>query len=555
MKDFSQSILAASVFSSNLLFWRESDYFDTAAALKPLLHTWSLAVEEQFYVLFPLFLVFFWKLGKSWIIVTLALVFVSSLIGAQWSAYAKPAAAFYLLPMRIWEFLIGTFSALYLSQSNRKASWKVLNELGGWVGVGLIFYAVFAYDKATPYPGFYTLLPTLGTALIILFATQKNTVGRFLGNNALVGIGLLSYSAYLWHQPLFAFARHRSLSEPSQAHFAFLSLLSLALAYLSWKFVENPFRNKGTHNKGRILFLSAIFTLLFIFLGTAGSIKPGIIDSLRFNDQELSILRAKENISNRYSILGDDKKDPDWILLGDSHANALQEAVHSILSGSEKSSLVGTIDGCPPALNLVRFDVPFQNRCHEHYNQVLKIIKAEDIKNVLISSRFALYINSSRFDNKEGGIEFGQTKQVIYDLDVYKDMPIRKPSQRAEKISDEIFNFVREIAISGVRVFIIDSIPEVGWDVPKAAFRLLGTKAELKTLRKNYDERVFPLENLINRLKSLPNVFILRSSEVFCDSEFCYATKNLIPLYTDSNHLSVDGASLLIKHFAQDLLK
>jgi len=152
MKDFSKSLVAVSVFASNILFWRESGYFDTAAELKPLLHTWSLAVEEQYYVLFPLFLMLFWKLGKRWILVTLGVVFVASLAVAQWAAYEKQAAAFYLLPTRGWELLIGAFSAFYLSKVNREEFGKGLSEVAGWLGVALIMSAVFSYSKTPPFP-------------------------------------------------------------------------------------------------------------------------------------------------------------------------------------------------------------------------------------------------------------------------------------------------------------------------------------------------------------------------------------------------------------------
>ena len=197
MKEFSKSLVAVSFFASNILFWRESGYFSTAAELKPLLHTWSLAVEEQFYVLFPLFLMLFWKLGKRWILVILGLVFVASLALAQWGSYTKPAAAFYLLPTRGWELLIGVFAAFYLSQANRKEFGKGLSELGGWLGVALILFPVFAYSKTTPFPGFFALAPTIGTVLIILFATQQTSAGKFVGNKAFVAIGLISFSAYL----------------------------------------------------------------------------------------------------------------------------------------------------------------------------------------------------------------------------------------------------------------------------------------------------------------------------------------------------------------------
>jgi peptidoglycan/LPS O-acetylase OafA/YrhL len=293
MKDFSQSLVAVSVFASNVLFWRESGYFDTAAELKPLLHTWSLAVEEQYYVLFPLFLMLFWKFGKLWILVTLGLVFVASLAVAQWAAYAKPAAAFYLLPTRGWELLIGAFAAFYLSQSNRKDFGKGLSEFGGWLGVALILYTVFAYSKTTPFPGFYALVPTIGTVLIILFATQQTTVGKFVGNKAFVGVGLISYSAYLWHQPLFAFARQIGVSDSEVGIFLALSITSIFLAYLSWKYVEAPFRNKALVGK-KTVFLFAIFgSLFFLSMGLFGHKKNGDVGQL--TDEQRTFLSYFEN--------------------------------------------------------------------------------------------------------------------------------------------------------------------------------------------------------------------------------------------------------------------
>jgi peptidoglycan/LPS O-acetylase OafA/YrhL len=265
MKDFSQSLVAVSVFASNILFWLESGYFDTSAELKPLLHTWSLAVEEQYYVLFPLFLMLFWRLGKRWILVPLGLVFVASLSVAEWAAYAKPSAAFYLLPTRGWELLIGAFAAFYLSKVSRKEFSKGVSEFCGWLGVTLILYAVFAYSKTTQFPGLYALVPTLGTVLVILFATQQTTVAKFVGNRAFVGVGLISYSAYLWHQPLFAFARQRSLTEPSHTVFLVLSVLALVLAYFSWRYVEAPFRSKIRVKRSQVFTLAFLISAGFIW--------------------------------------------------------------------------------------------------------------------------------------------------------------------------------------------------------------------------------------------------------------------------------------------------
>jgi len=296
MKDFSQSLVAVSVFASNILFWHESDYFDTAAELKPLLHTWSLAVEEQYYVLFPLFLMLFWKLGKRWITVTLGLVFVASLAVAQWGAYAKLGEAFYLLTTRGWELLIGAFAAFYLSKINRKEFGKGLSEVAGWLGVALILYAVFSYSKTTPLIGFYALVPTIGTLLIILFATQLTTVGKILGNKAFVGIGLISYSAYLWHQPLFAFSKHSSLDKPSSMVCGFLALIAFVMSYFTWKYVEAPFRDKNKFTRKQVFSLSLIFSITFVSVGLLGHLKSGNL--WRFGDDVVKYFELKNDSAN-----------------------------------------------------------------------------------------------------------------------------------------------------------------------------------------------------------------------------------------------------------------
>lgn len=343
MKGFSQSLIAVAVFASNILFWSESGYFDTATELKPLLHTWSLAVEEQYYVLFPLFLMLLWKLGKRCILVILGVVFAGSFAVAEWKSYAEPAAAFYLLPARAWELLIGAFAAFYLSKDNRKEFDKATGEVGGWLGVALILYAMFTYSETTPFPGLYALVPTLGAVLIILFATNQTTVGKFVGNKAFVGIGLVSYSAYLWHQPLFAFARHKGLNEDGNILFLQLSLVTFMFAYFSWKYVEAPFRKRGFVNRRLIFFLGLLFTFFFIYIGYLGNRDNGFesrfklvlsgdigqtdfhkyIDA-KYYDCEPKIVAENALRWEGFLRCKQSKQGiPEIILLGDSHAEHL----------------------------------------------------------------------------------------------------------------------------------------------------------------------------------------------------------------------------------------
>lgn len=185
LTDFARSVLAVSTFWSNILFWTETGYFDTAGTLKPLLHTWSLAVEEQFYILFPLILLMAWRFGRRGLILTLACIFVICLAAAQWTAYHSPAAAFYLLPTRGWELVLGALIAIYLQDSGG-VSGKAWLSLAG---LGLILFSVFVFSDKTPSPSLSTLVPDCGTALIILFTSPQTAAYRLLTHK------------WLWRRP------------------------------------------------------------------------------------------------------------------------------------------------------------------------------------------------------------------------------------------------------------------------------------------------------------------------------------------------------------------
>jgi len=237
-RDFAQSVAAVSVYLSNVLFWQESGYFDTAAELKPLLHTWSLAVEEQYYVIVPVMLMALWRLGRKPLFAIIVLLALASLALSQWMVGVYPSANFYLLPTRAWEMFTGSICAFLLAGGKRFE----LNALA-WLGLAMILYAVFRFDADTPFPSVYALVPVVGTALVILFAAPQGSTSRFLSWAPFVWIGLISYSAYLWHQPIFAFSRFYLVFEPSPWLMGALSLISLAIAWLSWRFIERPFRS------------------------------------------------------------------------------------------------------------------------------------------------------------------------------------------------------------------------------------------------------------------------------------------------------------------------
>ena len=241
-KEFGYGLISISLFSSNIYFWRNTNYFSESSDLNPLLHTWSLSLEEQFYFLFPIAFIIFWKLGKKILISSIIFVIFLSLFLTQPIWTIGPTGNFYLLPTRAWELAIGSICAFYpreISLSYTKSS------IGSFLGFGLILISTFFFDEGTPHPSYYTLLPTIGSALIIIFANQKTLIGKLLSIRLIVGIGIISYSAYLWHQPLFSFYKLQDILPTNNYILLGLSVLSLLIGFLSWKYIEKPFRSKN----------------------------------------------------------------------------------------------------------------------------------------------------------------------------------------------------------------------------------------------------------------------------------------------------------------------
>ncbi len=289
LKAFSKSLVAITLFSSNILFWRDSGYFAAPSEFNPLLHTWSLSVEEQYYVIFPIALLALWRFGRKKIVIVLTITAMLSFSIAQWWSATHPNAAFYLLPSRGWELLIGALVSLYLFSENKKQIEKntyIQSEISAILGLVLILFSVFLYTKNTPFPSAYALVPTIGTALIIIFGSQKTRIGRFIGNKYFVGIGLISYSAYLWHQPIFVFARIKGITQSNKPELIALSLLSLILAYISWRFIEKPFRSSQYIGQTQIFTYGAFGSTLFLLVGFIGYYNKGYLGQVSQNQKE-----------------------------------------------------------------------------------------------------------------------------------------------------------------------------------------------------------------------------------------------------------------------------
>ena len=344
LKSFGESLFATSTSTSNFLFWWERGYF-SVLELKPLLHTWSLALEGQFYLVMPIFMLFTWRFGHKKIVSLLAILFLVSLsvahISSNYGVYERvTTGAFYLFPTRVWEFILGILAAFYLNKF-KSSKPSLLKNILSMIGFFMIFFSIFYFDNNTAFPSAYSLIPTIGTLMIILYGSEGTLVNKFLSLKSLVFFGLISYSAYLWHQPVFAFARHRFSSELSAHWLILLTIISILFAILSWKWIETPFRSQKMISSSSIFRISILGILSFSSIGILLSTSNGLLDLRNENERQIyeqflnigdysTVNMAKANLK-RFDQ-SDSRKN--LFIVGDSYA---EDLVNSVLESNLKT--------------------------------------------------------------------------------------------------------------------------------------------------------------------------------------------------------------------------
>lgn len=568
MQEFARSVVAVAAFSSNILFWQQSGYFDTASELKPLLHTWSLAVEEQFYVLFPLLLVFLWKFGRRAAYVALGSILVLSIALAEWGASRAPDATFYLLPTRAWELMLGALAAVFVSGRHDRG---IDERHPGWaagaalLGLGLITYSVFAFDKTLPFPGVYALVPTVGALLIILFARPHNVAGRILGSRWFVGIGLVSYSAYLWHQPLLAFARHASLDEPPMALLLAMCAASLALAYLSWRFVEMPFRGRQLLTRKSVFAVSAAGLALFAGFGVLGDASSGFRmrwgpEFARFQPEDKNFFRYVGCASNPKKFIAPEQAcsygqgEARIAVVGDSHARAI---VYELAQAAQKRGMKVTqftYEGCPPILDVYRADQGSNHRCYEHNKATFEYLaRNPGLEYVVLVGRWPLYLEGARFDNGEGGVEKGLPTRL--DLVVDGKRATTAEEARLAGIQQRMARTIGSYVAAGKKVIVVQSVPEAGWHVPEYLMKALSRRGALapadgSTSFAVYERRSRHAAEVFSGLQDQKNVVLVQPARHLCNIFVpgrCVTHLESVPLYRDADHLSNLGVHLIVE--------
>lgn len=551
--DFSQSLVAISLFSSNILFWQETGYWGVENELKPLLHTWSLAVEEQYYVLFPLFLMLMWSFRKRWIVSSFIIIAFLSFCLSEYMSSVRPTANFFLLPMRAWELAVGSIAAFLLMYKKEKlkvlTDLKGLNEACSFLGICLIGYSIVVFDEYTPFPGVYGLVPTIGTALIIIFADEKTQIGRLLSLKLFVGVGLISYSTYLWHQPLFAFAKHASLIHPSKEVFFILSILSLLLATISWKYIESPFRDKAKFNRQKIFQLSAAGSAIFVVVGIFVVLHNGIPD--RFSaDFKLFNERHENNLSYRYesplekaefetnsgtlsalSIGNNAIETPTFVVWGDSHAASMLPAIHKSAVKNNVKGIFIERGGCIPLIGAAQTLPKYYSSCLKRNDIAIDFISSQSsIDKVFLISRWSIYAMGERFER-----EYGRTV-LIRDEYTHK-LSIDENKKVFERSALRTITKLNEL---GLEIIIVNQVPEIEFNVPDATSKILmhDLEASLEPSVESYTKRNLFVNNVFRNLSSQFSISFIKPHKEMCDNEKCSIySSDFVPVYKDSNHL------------------
>jgi len=404
LTEFSRSLLSVVYFGSNFFFWHASGYFATAAEFHPLLHTWSLAVEEQFYLLFPAVCILALRLTGSASALLLGVIGLASFAFSAWASVYKPTLAFFLLPTRVWEFMVGALAAMLVLSpySHTINKYKFVAQAASLLGLAMIIYAIFVFKKSFVYPGYWALIPVFGTVLLLIFCTKQCVVAAVLGAKPLVGIGLISYSAYLWHQPLFAFSRLRELEPLTLSISWILIFLSFGLGYLTWRFVEPIWRIKTSAPRRSFWWFLGlcicVFVLFFLIVKHTGGYLFRLNHLPKDYFQTAWIHYKLYGLNNQqcYTDLMQPcimaafpEQKQNILLVGDSHAGDFGGIFTDYLNANKISGSMLSVLGCGYLSKLK--DTPSNKNCSHTRELLLELARKNTFSSYLIVSAGELH--------------------------------------------------------------------------------------------------------------------------------------------------------------------
>lgn len=537
---YGKSLIAATTFSSNMFFYLKSDYFAGSSEFYPLLHTWSLSVEWQFYFVFPFFLTLWMRLRQTLLFITMFGFFVLAgylvLVGTQ----DDPSLAFYSAPFRIPEFLVGTFVRLFFNGQQKNSVTKLiwLNSVG-WIPLVLIVITSLFLSKDNLFPGLYATLVAVATGSILALGNLSSyncSWKKVLSLKPVVYLGNISYSFYLWHWPLITFYKLYLQLEFTFIDYLILTFVTLVLSHFSWKFVECRFRvnqAKNTFKVGVALVLTFLGST--IFLGVTHYTKGF---SYRLNTHQLSSLNIQRwadfpgnclatQLKDRYfhCIIGAQESVPRLLVVGDSHAQVLVWSLHNSLKERGLSAVIVAKGGCPPFLS----GVPTISNIEKDICADMQRVAFDIAKNE--SNQFETVVLAGRWLGHEKS-SFSSSR-LNANLSVSGDFKFHLT---------QTIDFLEHL---NYRVVIIDSVPEPGFPVPEWYVRAQLLGRHLNT----YETSGHTISEFLYQTDS----HLLRPEPLLCSNSKCEIIRKGELLYFDSNHLSIAGSDVIVQNLMEHI--
>ena len=539
LETLGESAVASSLFLSNFYFMKEVHYFAAPLESYPLLHLWSLAVEEQFYIVTPIVMILLYRYRPSWLVGGLIVLSLISFVMAVGLTAAYPKGAFYMLPSRFWEMGIG--AVLGVAALNRPPA--LVAHIASVVGAVLIFGTILFLHEGPPFPGLLAVPAVVGAALYI-WAGPDAVFNRIMSFRLFVWVGLISYSLYLWHWPFLSYAKYVTVVDLTLGQTALAILASFVAAFLSYKFVEQPVRKRGDGlSRGGALSLSVGVIALMSILGgvlVAGKGMPGrwqeasLMAHRGIGAVDEAIRRGCKPVNipelpyGNTCVVGDQAAAFDFVVWGDSHAGAMRTGFAQLAADTGTNGLVIYKNACSSLLGRRNRSMPFWLNCTEHNLGVLDYLEGSETQTVILVSR---WLTAGKT------IQFHEGDQVPL-----VEKVLRLPDTGTFAAS--VARTIAALEAQDKRIFWLKTVPGQSWHVPSTLAKSADWGRDVPALQRleDYDAAHAPIDALFAQAG---DAVAIPTAQVFCDQGVCAATRDGIALYFDDDHVSQYGATLL----------
>ena len=535
--NFSKSVLYSLGFGSNFYFhFSGLEYGSPEGLLKPFLHTWSLSVEEQYYILFPIGLVAVFKYFRKQLIYFLAICFAISLLMADWGSKNYISANFYFLHARIWELILGSLVAYFEIKLGHRGQDKILCQVLPILGLILIGYSFISFDNETFHPSFYTLLPTIGVTLILWFTSKGNFILRILSYKLFVKVGLISYSLYLWHYPIFSFANHLEIFFDNNLGKLFLIIITFILSVFTYYFIEQPARKLNS--------LKIVFSLLFIFsviivtYSTTTILMDGFSKRIKVKNYQVKptfyYLEQDNKIcfnrNNEYCDFG--SKEKKIIILGDSHLESLAYDLYN-RTKSDYSFLTITHTGYFHLRDIKQIN-KYTKKINKDYdvirNKVDKILNKSENNIIIVGGAASLYFYNKRVEGR-----------ALHWDNLFVDEKSLKYNPKS--VENAFENLIKELSENN-EVILLYPIPELGTNLQKKRIEHI-----VRVFNYDYSDFLKQNNEVIEFYNSInyPKVHKVYPHTAFCDEEtnLCSTHDENNFFFFDGYHPSIEGSKMI----------